>query len=1038
MNITYKTILVLYIMESDTWISNDISNNDISNNDISNNDISNNDISNNDISNNPFEIYQSPEVINYSTYTKILFIDSIVENTNPLFSSYVKDDTYPLVYKYYTDRASIFEFLKNFTNITRIAFVFHGPSNLDTRTIKVKSFLQNGMFFTNNDIIDGQTIFSDNVLFVKELIELYSLTNIDYLGCNTVLYTEWQLYYNLLQKINSQIVIGASDDNTGNMKQMGDWIMENTAENIKTIYFNDTIENYNLVLSTTTTTYTAASTDISFTSDTAATIYLIGGGGAGGTGRINGSANALGGNGGNGGQVISHSYTFISGKNYKVIVGSGASTGVARGESTLLKNITDNVIIYEAIGGLTGNNGIYSSSQNSVNNTESNSALGGQCKYSYDTNTFNGSNGSEVLDGFIGGGGGAGCRASTTDDNGFNGNGIHGGGHGGTGANATTSGSRNGTNGTPNTGGGGGGGGGNGGSFPTGYGGNGGSGIAYIVVTSSPPQSFMNTPVFENRNILQFFGNIITSHETSADTIAESQLNKGKSLPLTGSDYINYSIDDGTGYHHWYTQVVSAISSSAYTLYYIDNGTNHYLVANINNANCHTTTDINNATILEIKQTVTHGYDYFFIKENNYQFADLDELKIAVNLWTGDANDKSSALSTYGEINTWDTSLVTSMFELFMFKSTFNDDISSWNVSNVISMGWMFKSASAFNKPLNIWDVSNVTTMDYMFYASAFNKPLDDWIVSSVNNMQGMFAHAVNFNQDISGWNISNVTNISYMFYGAIIFNQDIRVWSVANNTNLSSMFTNTDTMTTTYHPTTGTNPDPDYGDTPGIGFFNYVTDYPFDDLDELKIAVNLWTGDTNDHSSALSTYGEINTWDTSSVTSMYQLFFAKTTFNDDISNWNVSNVTRMDHMFHSALVFNQDIRDWDVLNVTNTYRMFMNAIAFNQDIRVWSLNATNRTEMFHNTPAMAAIYGPTGTNPDPDYVNTPGIGFFNYIPPYPFADLDELKIAVNLWTGDTNDHSSALTTYGEINNWDTSSVISMNRLFQNKRNLQR
>ena len=64
-----------------------------------------------------------------------------------------------------------------------------------------------------------------------------------------------------------------------------------------------------------------------------------------------------------------------------------------------------------------------------------------------------------------------------------------------------------------------------------------------------------------------------------------------------------------------------------------------------------------------------------------------DELHTAVDLWV---DDNASALATYGDINTWDVSLITYMTGLFQYKNPFNSNISSWNVSNVIHMGWMF------------------------------------------------------------------------------------------------------------------------------------------------------------------------------------------------------------------------------------------------------------------------------------------------------------------------------------------------------------
>ena len=71
--------------------------------------------------------------------------------------------------------------------------------------------------------------------------------------------------------------------------------------------------------------------------------------------------------------------------------------------------------------------------------------------------------------------------------------------------------------------------------------------------------------------------------------------------------------------------------------------------------------------------------------------------------------DNATALSTYGEINYWDVSLITDMNQLFRDKPTFNEAIKDWDVSNVTDMGKMFWGAIAFNQDLSTWDVSSVT-----------------------------------------------------------------------------------------------------------------------------------------------------------------------------------------------------------------------------------------------------------------------------------------------------------------------------------------
>tara|TARA_B100000424_G_scaffold60086_2_gene43530 strand:+ start:7134 stop:10244 length:3111 start_codon:yes stop_codon:yes gene_type:complete len=190
-----------------------------------------------------------------------------------------------------------------------------------------------------------------------------------------------------------------------------------------------------------------------------------------------------------------------------------------------------------------------------------------------------------------------------------------------------------------------------------------------------------------------------------------------------------------------------------------------------------------------------------------------DELKTAVDLWI---SDNPTALTNYGDISTWDTSLITNMHNLFR-STTFNDDISSWDVSNVTNMQHMFAFTS-INVDLSSWDVSSVITMENMFRANpVFNSDISSWVVSRVTNMSEMFRGARNFNQNISSWNVSsvitmenmfranpdfnsdisswdvsNVTNFSNMFHGATAFNHDISDWDVSSGTDFTNMFTNT------------------------------------------------------------------------------------------------------------------------------------------------------------------------------------------------------------------------------------------------------
>jgi len=105
--------------------------------------------------------------------------------------------------------------------------------------------------------------------------------------------------------------------------------------------------------------------------------------------------------------------------------------------------------------------------------------------------------------------------------------------------------------------------------------------------------------------------------------------------------------------------------------------------------------------------------------QSNFQPADKAALETAVQDYvSGDPVTSATAIATYGEINTWDTSLITDMSNLFDGAVDFNDDISSWNTSSVTSMEEMFFMANNFNQDISSWDVGAVTTFQSMWTSS--------------------------------------------------------------------------------------------------------------------------------------------------------------------------------------------------------------------------------------------------------------------------------------------------------------------------------
>ena len=99
-----------------------------------------------------------------------------------------------------------------------------------------------------------------------------------------------------------------------------------------------------------------------------------------------------------------------------------------------------------------------------------------------------------------------------------------------------------------------------------------------------------------------------------------------------------------------------------------------------------------------------------------------------------------------------------------------------------------------------------------------------------------------------------------------------------------------------------------------------------------------------------------ITTWDTSGVTTMFELFYRAEAFNADVSAWDVSNVVTMKSMFDKAKSFNQDISAWNVTSVTN---MRDSEYCCTQRICVSSYRGVDSHTLFYNTTPTSLIVSP-------------------------------------------------------------------------------
>ena len=171
----------------------------------------------------------------------------------------------------------------------------------------------------------------------------------------------------------------------------------------------------------------------------------------------------------------------------------------------------------------------------------------------------------------------------------------------------------------------------------------------------------------------------------------------------------------------------------------------------------------------------------------------------------------------------------------------------------------------------------------------------------------------------------------------------------------------------------------------------------------------------------------KMNEWNVSSVTSMQNMFWAASSFNQNISSWDVSSVTNMGYMFSGAFSFNQPIGGWNVSSVTNMFYLFSHARSFNHPIGSWDVSSvTNMWGMFNNA---RSFNHPIGSWDVSSVTHMMGmfISAFDFNQDIGDWDVSNVIYMAHMFSGASSFNQN-------ISSWDVSSVTNMMGMFKGAR----
>lgn len=286
------------------------------------------------------------------------------------------------------------------------------------------------------------------------------------------------------------------------------------------------------------------------------------------------------------------------------------------------------------------------------------------------------------------------------------------------------------------------------------------------------------------------------------------------------------------------------------------------------------------------------------------------------------------------------TTNLQTMANAFQTLTRFNQDLTGFDWSNVTNWSDAFYGCTSYNSNVAGLIGAHVTDISRMFLGSGFNQPVSSWNVSGVRLMTGLFENSP-FDQPLTTWNTSNVESFAAMFMGTTEFNQSVDSFDISSAQDMSAMFRDAEKYNkgiSSWVFPVGANV---------AGMFAYTKEFNSSltfDTSNLTSLFEMFEG------AEKFNHDSINGWNVGNVVNLSKTF-KHSSFNRSLNGWNTGNVEDMSRIFANAKVFNSDIESWNVSKVSNFHSAFYQAEVFNQDLNNWNTSSAVVMEsMFYAT----------------------------------------------------------------------------------------